>query len=167
MFAQAHWREQASEAWCTEQVSRNPSVPWTMLLMPTADAAQWRVSLHRSSDVCTNIWMLRWRVCGWVHQESMQLSRLVIILAEDIQKGNTYHRRPVPFERIYSKVGIPLRIFPTRSQLSSCLWCWWDTYWIEESGTVCPPQVFHSWELEFMSSRVLKRTYALCAPAGE
>ena len=40
-----------------------------------------------------------------------------------------------------------------------------DTY--EDSDTIYPPQVFHSWELEFMSSRALKRTYALYAPGGE
>jgi hypothetical protein len=42
-----------------------------------------------------------------------------------------------------------------------------DTYRREDSVTICPPPVFHSWELEFMSSRALKRTYALYAPAGE
>jgi len=35
-----------------------------------------------------------------------------------------------------------------------------DTYRIEDPGTVCPPRVFHLSELEFKSSRALKRTYA-------
>ena len=39
-----------------------------------------------------------------------------------------------------------------------------DTHWIEYSGTVCPPRVFHHSELEMKSSRALKRTYA---QAGE
>jgi hypothetical protein len=86
MFAQARWRERASEAWHAEQLSRNPSVPWTGLLMPAADAVQRRVSLQRSSHLYTGVRTLRWRVCGRVCQESMRLSRLVIILAEDIQK---------------------------------------------------------------------------------
>ena len=42
-----------------------------------------------------------------------------------------------------------------------------DTYQREDLDTICPLQVFHSWELEFMSSRALKRTYALYPPAGE
>ena len=42
-----------------------------------------------------------------------------------------------------------------------------DTYLREDSDTICPPQVYHSTELEFMSSRTLKRTYALYAPAGD
>ena len=42
-----------------------------------------------------------------------------------------------------------------------------DTYQREDSDTICPPQVFHSSELEFSSSQALKRTYALYAPAGE
>jgi hypothetical protein len=42
-----------------------------------------------------------------------------------------------------------------------------DTYQREGSDKICPPSVFHSSELEFMSSRALKRTDALYAPAGE
>ena len=123
MFAQARWREQASETWRAAQLSQNPWVPWTMLPMPAADAAQWRGPLYRSSHVHTDIWTLRWRVCGWVCQESLRLYRLVLILAQDIQKLPTYHRWPVPLERMYSKVGVPVRIFPTRGQLPGCLWC--------------------------------------------
>jgi hypothetical protein len=123
MFVQARWREGAREAWRVARLSRNPSVPWTVLPMPAADADHWRVSLHGSSDLRTGVWTLHWRVCGWMCQEPMRLSRLVIILAEDVQKWLTYLRRPVPLERIYSKVGVPLRRFPTRGQLPGCLWC--------------------------------------------
>jgi hypothetical protein len=42
-----------------------------------------------------------------------------------------------------------------------------DAYRGEDLDTICPPLVLHSSELEFMSSRSLKRTYALYAPAGE
>jgi len=42
-----------------------------------------------------------------------------------------------------------------------------DTYRREDLDTICPPRVFHSSELEFMSSQSLKRTYALYAPTGE
>jgi hypothetical protein len=68
----------------------------------------------------------------------------------------------VPLERIYPKVGVPLRRFPTRGQLLVMLVP--DTYRIEDPGTVCPPRVFHLSELEFKGSRALKRTYA---QAGE
>ena len=96
-FAQARWRERASEAWRAEQLSQNPSVPWTVLPMPAADAAQRRVSLYRSSHVRADIWTLRWRVCGWVCQELLRLSRLVVILDEEIYRNdlhiiaNQYH----------------------------------------------------------------------------
>jgi len=42
-----------------------------------------------------------------------------------------------------------------------------ETYRREDLDTICPPWVFHSSELEFMSSQTLKRTYALYAPTGE
>ena len=41
------------------------------------------------------------------------------------------------------------------------------SYWTEGLDEICPPPVFHSWELEFMSFRALKRTYALYAPVSE
>ena len=122
-FVQARWGERARETWRVARLSPNSSIPWTVLPMPAADAAQWRVSLHRSSPVRTGVWTFRWWVCGWVCQESMRLYRLVIIFSEDIQKWLSYYRRPVPLERIYPKVGVPLRRFPTRGQLPNCLWC--------------------------------------------
>lgn len=119
MFEQARWREGAREAWRVARLSRNPSIPWTVLSMPVADGTQRRVSLHRSSHLRTSVWTLHRRIRGWVCQESMWLSRFVtvIILAEDIRNWFTYHCQPVPLERIYPKVGVPLRIFPTRGKL--------------------------------------------------
>jgi len=65
---------------------------------------------------------------------------------------------------MYSKVGVPVKKFPVRGQLQLLAFIVPDAYLREDSDSVCPPKVYHNWELEFMSSRTLKRTYALHAP---
>ena len=79
--AQACWRECANSARCTAELSQNPSVPWTLLPMPAARAAQWRATNYRSTHVRIYFWTLRWRVRGRVRQESLRLSWLVVVLA--------------------------------------------------------------------------------------
>jgi hypothetical protein len=65
---------------------------------------------------------------------------------------------------MYSKVGVPVKKFPVRGQLHLLALIVPDTYLREDSDSICPPEVYHNWELETMSSRTLKRTYALRAP---
>jgi hypothetical protein len=65
---------------------------------------------------------------------------------------------------MYSKVGVPVKKFPVRGQLHLLALIVPDTYLREDSDSICPPEVYHNWELETMSSRTLKRTYALHAP---
>jgi len=153
-----HWSHPMIVLWkeCdrAQTMTQNPSVPWTMLPMPAANNAQWRVSLYGSSHVCTNIWMLHWRVCGWMCQESLWLQRLVVILAQDIQKW--LHTVPSPTSTIRNTVSQSWSPSENISYQRSVAWLLVmivpDTYWKEDLDTICPLLVFHSSELEFMPS---------------
>ena len=83
LFVQACWRRETCDARRSAQLSQNPRVPRTLLLMPTIrygkrDWAPVRGSCHTYTD----FWALRGRVCRWMHKEPMRLPRFVLALIE-------------------------------------------------------------------------------------
>ena len=84
LFVQACWRREACDAGRAAQLSQNPKIPWTLLLMPTVryEKRDW-APVHGSCHIHTAFWVLRWGVCRWMRKEPKRLLRFVLALIKE------------------------------------------------------------------------------------